>query len=747
MLYSLPPLLTLLCYAALGLLTLRKGLETPVNRLLFCISLSGTFLYVDILVLFNTGSRPLALWTSRLDHCSVVFTIPLFMHFFRSYLDINGHKWLPAAAYVYAALLMPFAFTPYMIAGMQHHTFGYFGRGGTLYPLIGIGALMTLMYCLFLLGMAIHRETSSIRKNKLTYLCIGFGTMGMLNGLNVFPILGFSIYPPGAFSFIPLAVFTVGLLRYDLLDMGGIIKKSLLYSLLTASLLCVYSLMVIMANKYLTWLGLENRLFYNLVLFVIVATIFGPVKTYIQKALDQRFHREKFDHQKVVKKLGQTIISTLDVAAIARHLSITAIDRIRLSACHLFLNTFTAAGFQVVPVACQKGSCGSKNVYLQQSPLVNWLRRRRQAVIKTKLLEKRGEASARQVLDDMAAISVEIVLPLIFNGRLLGFIGCGQKKNGNLFSREEIDLLTTLAMQTTLAVENASSYRRLDELNKTLELRVDQRTRELQGALLEKEKTQEQLVRSESLASIGLLVAGTAHELNNPLASSISLLQSGVEELEKDDGLVGDKAAVLQDLRVAGRELKRAKAVVASLLGLSRQTSSYKEKVDLNAVIGDAVRVLRNQFKPACPRVDLRLGDDLPRICGNYASLGQVAVNILKNALQATDRNGGEVTLSTGYEPQSGRVIFSCEDSGPGVTPDVRRDMFKPFFTTKEVGEGTGLGLYISHEIVRKHNGSIHVESEPAKGTLFRIALPAALPFHATDGPGVFDTNQKGILP
>ena len=133
----------------------------------------------------------------------------------------------------------------------------------------------------------------------------------------------------------------------------------------------------------------------------------------------------------------------------------------------------------------------------------------------------------------MAAISAEVVLPLVFNNKLNGFIGFGQKKSGELFSSEDIDLLTTLAMQTSLAIENAKSYRRLNDLNKTLELRVEERTKALKKALSEKEKTQEQLVRSESLASIGLLVAGTAHELNNPLTSAISLIQSTVEDLAK----------------------------------------------------------------------------------------------------------------------------------------------------------------------------------------------------------------------
>jgi signal transduction histidine kinase len=279
-------------------------------------------------------------------------------------------------------------------------------------------------------------------------------------------------------------------------------------------------------------------------------------------------------------------------------------------------------------------------------------------------------------------------------------------------------------MQTSVAIENAKSYCRLHDLNRSLEMRVEQRTQALKKALSDKEKTQEQLVRSESLATIGLLVAGTAHELNNPLTSAISLIQSTVEDLSRPGtgGMEDDQ--IVPDLLLAGRELSRAKAIITSLLGLSRQTRTYTEKVDMDAVIIDTVRVLENQFKPACPPIITSLNGSLPRITGNYAGLGQVAVNLVKNALQAAAQVNGQVRLATYYEPQGHQVVFSCQDTGPGITREVRKDMFKPFFTTKEVGQGTGLGLYICHEIIQKHKGVIGIQSQPGKGAHFQVKLP-----------------------
>lgn len=724
MLYSIPPLLTLVCYVTLGLLVLHRGLKAMVNRLLFLICLAGTFLYLDILIIFNIANSGAALIISRLDHCGVVFTIPLFMHFFRVYLNVTTHKWALWLAYAYAVALMPFALTPLLIEGMQTHAFGFFGRGGPLYPLIGAGAVMALLYCLFWLGRAIHREKRSIQKNKLKYLCAGFATMGVLNGLNVLPILGYPVYPLGTFSFIPLTVFAVGLFRYDLLDMGVLLRKSLLYSLLTVILTCIYSLMVILANATLARYAFDSTMTFNTLFFLIIATIFGPVKATIQRHLDRVFHRRRTNYRKTIRKLGQTIVSTLDVSTIARRLSDTVVDQIMLAGCHLFLKNRSELRFRMVAENASKALPASETTLSLQSPLVQCMKNGSGVVIKTKLLELSDDPVAGAALRDMEAISADVVLPLVFNNTLNGFIGVGQKKSGELFSAEDIDLLAALAMQTSMAIENAKSYRRLDDLNKTLELRVEQRTKALEEALAIKEKTQEQLVRSESLASIGLLVAGTAHELNNPLTAAISLIQSTVEDLARPvSGTAGDRQ-IVPDLLLAGKELTRAKTIITSLLGLSRQTRTYSEKVDLDAVVVDTVRVLKNQFKPACPPIVARLNGSLPRITGNYAGLGQVAVNLVRNALQAAAEVDGVVRLSTTYDPQGHSVVFSCRDTGPGITAAVRHDMFKPFFTTKEVGEGTGLGLYICHEIIQKHNGSIHIKSQPGKGALFQVKLP-----------------------
>lgn len=243
-------------------------------------------------------------------------------------------------------------------------------------------------------------------------------------------------------------------------------------------------------------------------------------------------------------------------------------------------------------------------------------------------------------------------------------------------------------------------------------------------ALAEKERTQERLIQTESIAAIGQLVAGIAHELNNPIASTSSLIQTNIEILNEKKVKADGDNELINDLEFSLKELKRAENIVKSVLGLSRQTQVYVEDVDINANIEDALRVLHNQYKDTGVIIERDFDENLPRVNGNFANLGQVFMNIIKNAIQALPGGKGTISLKTSYKRDTNTVTVECRDTGTGIPDDVLKDIFKPFFTTKVVGSGSGLGLYISHEIIKKHEGLISVSSKTGHGTTFTIDLP-----------------------
>jgi two-component system, NtrC family, sensor kinase len=187
---------------------------------------------------------------------------------------------------------------------------------------------------------------------------------------------------------------------------------------------------------------------------------------------------------------------------------------------------------------------------------------------------------------------------------------------------------------------------------------------------------------------------------------------------------VDQRDDVLDDLRFSIGELRRSAAVIGSLLDLSRQTQTYMEAVDMNRLCDDALRVLHNLFKNAPVEIVKLYNESLPTVEGNFANLGQVLINIIRNALQALPQGMGRITLTTRLQPDD-TVIIECRDTGVGIPAGFLKDIFKPFFTTKKIGQGTGLGLYLSHEIIQRHGGQIRVDSWEGKGTVVTVELPS----------------------
>lgn len=722
--YSIPPLLTLCCFLGLAVLTLVRGRKTETNILFFILCVLGSFLYIDIFLVLNVKSDATALFISRADHLAIIYLFPVYVHFFHAYLNITNRKWFTSFAYACAFALMWLTPTPLYIESMHRHYFGYFARAGKLYPLFGLGSLFITIYVLILLYNAIRREKSSIRKNKLKYVFTGFGLMGLMNGLNVLPMHGYPVYPPGNLSFIPLIVFAVGLFKYDLLDMGILIKKSLVYSLLTAFLTGLYALVVMLAHNVFKDYYSPGSIYFPVIFFLMLTFIFGPLKTQIQKMVDRLFFKGKYDYQKTIKQVSRMIVSVLDFREIGKLLTETVTNAIQVDNCALYLQNDGDSGFAVCSAKGSRILTGEEAFIGCESSFIKLLEKCRRPLIRKNLMERSDDPEIQKVLSVMDSFHAEMALPMIFKESINGFIILGEKLSGDLYTPEDLDLLEILSIQSALAVQNTQAYKIIDGLNKGLEEKVEQRTRDLQNALDEKERAQEQLIRSESLAAIGQLVAGVAHELNNPLSSSTSLVQSVIEDLEKREKDNQPGQELISDLKFAEKELGRAKGVVASLLGLSRQSRTYFETVAINLVIKDALRILSNKLKKSDVVIIENYDNNLPDIKGNFANLGQVFLNIILNAFQAVDSKSGKIILSTYYNEPKKQVVFECTDNGPGVPESIRHDIFKPFYTTKDVGKGTGLGLYMCHEIAGRHGGTIALESPEGGGAKFVVRLP-----------------------
>jgi signal transduction histidine kinase len=361
---------------------------------------------------------------------------------------------------------------------------------------------------------------------------------------------------------------------------------------------------------------------------------------------------------------------------------------------------------------------------------------------------KAGELGAAIPVPGLPDVESQIAIPLMIKDDLIGVFSVESAVQKTYTDRDET-LVTIVANQAASAIHNArlvrtveqrrkelaEAHENLKQLNETLEDRVRARTAELERANREIRETQAQLVQSGKMASLGMLVAGVAHEINTPIGSisaNTDLVQRAAtivkKRIEADD-VPADLAAdpklrrAVETLQQASEtELlacQRISSIVKSLRNFARLDESEQKSVDLHEGIDSTLTLLAHELKKGVEVV--KNYGDLPNVVCFPSQLNQVFMNLLNNAVVAM---GGKGTITITTARDGDHVVLRFADTGMGISPENLERVFDPGFTTKGVGVGTGLGLAICYRIVQDHGGTIEVSSEVGKGTEFTVRIP-----------------------
>ena len=304
-------------------------------------------------------------------------------------------------------------------------------------------------------------------------------------------------------------------------------------------------------------------------------------------------------------------------------------------------------------------------------------------------------------------------VPMMINGDIKGVLNV-YTKEPRRFTDSDVELLVSFAGMAAVALENARLFKdlektkkELEESGKVLEDKVEERTRELK-------EIHNQLIHAERLAATGRLGASVAHEINNPLQAIENFISLVMENIDNESQ---DKRYLI----LAQEGIDRIAKIVRQLLTFHHPETARVDLIDINDTVEKVLGLTNNQLSINKIRVTKELSSSQPKIHGSSQQMHQVLLNLILNAQDAM-LDGGELRIKTENSGETASIFI--KDTGVGMSEDVLAHIFEPFFTTKKKKMGTGLGLSVSHGIIRAHGGDIHVESKEGEGTTFIIRLP-----------------------
>ncbi len=557
---------------------------------------------------------------------------------------------------------------------------------------------------------------------------------------------------------INLAAFTAFLfplslayavVKLDLFEMDAMLRRGINYLLLSGMVMLLYAIVVLGLGMVLQTASVMQSPAFPLVFSILMITFFAPMRDAVQRGVDRLYYRASHNAQKTLERASAALSATLNLDEIHTLTLETMCEALVIDRAAVWLRDVDGrfarahgrgvADPPLAPVA-------------PDHPLSLRLERAPRAVSTYDFADDfalgPAERACRETLDQLGA---ELLLPLRVRGSLSGFIVLGPKKSATLYTLDDLDFLHTFANQVSVAIVNALSYRKIEELNVSLEHKVAQRTRELgttnselarslgelERAYHELQRSQENLVRAEKMAALGRLTAGIAHEVNTPLGASLNALKMIEELVAEYRASIGDATVTEDDHRELAAELlesvenvakwtSKAAGYIRSIKAHTRNLDAVQERTfDLAQLIEDTRVLLSHRLRLS----SCTLTADCPpslMLYGDPGKLGQVLTNLITNAIDAYEDHGNaDGRIHVEVRAAGNEVEIAVEDSGSGIAPEHLERIFEELFTTKPPGKGTGLGLSISRDIVSDcFAGSIGVASTRGVGSRFTIRLP-----------------------
>ncbi|HSJ52617.1 MAG TPA: ATP-binding protein [Anaerolineae bacterium] len=511
-------------------------------------------------------------------------------------------------------------------------------------------------------------------------------------------------------AILPVPVsFSFAVLRYRMWDIDLVVERSVVYGLVTALLGAFYLLLVSGLSNALGAATGSRR--YTIVLFVsalLIGLLVNPLRGRVQAAIDYVFYRRQLDYHKALGRWSVALSTSLRFADLTDLLLREVPSQLQVEATWLLV--LDDAETRLAPISPERAEQGDDEAAVDLALLAHSTVAKELSQPGTVLLlhgEEHGEvlANSRTDLPTWREAGVRVALPLVSAGQLVGVYLLGKKLSGDIYQRQELDLLRTLCNQAAVAIANARLYEQVHAFSQELEEKVGERTKELRE-----------------------FVSVVYHELSSPIASVsgyVAML------LEGRGGPLSARATGF--LQTTSRNVAQLTQLVGDLSDVSKiedgRLKIYPEVLDLIPAIEEVIASLARIIEEKGLQVEINVAPDAGRVQADRQRVAQILTNLVRNACRYTPA-GGRIEISTCREKRRARV--TVRDTGIGIQKEDLGHIFERFYRSQDPyvqqHRGTGLGLSIAKSLVELHGGRLWVESTVGKGSAFTFSLPLAEP-------------------
>lgn len=710
--HSTVPLLAAVSNLVLGILVYRSRGHTRFGRVFTFLACMLVLWNLHFFVLYSISDRDLAFSLSRLFRVGSNFMAPAVLHVALALEPRRSRVWrtILVLGYLGAGGLTVANALDLLVVDLRPFAWGYYSVGGRFYNLFTLSLIANFSGTVAVLIHDYRTTTEPRRRVELKFWLLGTLIALPLGVTNLLPAYGIPFYPLGNLgSAVFAGIVAYAVVRHRLMDIDLVVTKGMAYAAVSFVLVAPAFAITLWLQRVSFGRIHPDFSFVVLIMLVAIGVLFPRLRFTAESRIQQSLFREKHAHRAALAAFTRSIVRILDRDRLVRELATTLsetlhVDRIGIVLFDEARGVFTAQYVTGIPPA--------RDEFSAEHALVVSLVRRQEVVLREEL-EMSADPVERDVVADVCRHNAwEVFVPLAAGSKFMGFISLGCKRSPDPFFAEDVELLSTLAAEASVALENARLY---EELKKSHDI----------------------IRRADRLSALGTLAAGIAHEVRNPLVSIQTFFQLAPDRLHDEEFLT-------TFLGMTANEVKRISDLIAELLSFARSPTRALGPLNLNEIAERVATLLEPEARKSKLTLSRTLSPALPLVQADGDQIKQVVINLVLNAIQATEPGGAVSVVSRSVQHRDTTFgQLEIHDTGVGIPQEQVDHIFDPFFTTKD--KGTGLGLAIAHQIVAEHGGSLAVNSVEGQGTRFFLNLPACEQESATDQAALQPTEVEEL--